>query len=294
MNKQSAALLSIFSNTFLIIFKVVAGLFMGSISVLSEAIHSSLDLVASVIAYISIKQSLKPKDSEHPYGHGKFENVSGFVEALLIFIAAGIIIFEAGKKIFSGVIVDNIGAGIVVMLLSAIVNFVISMILFKISKREESIALEADAMHLLTDVFTSLGVCVGLGLLKLTGIQIIDPIVAILVALMIIKASIDLTKKSLIDLVDTSLPRDEIDVIESLISSNPDIKSHHNLRTRKSGITREIDFHINVDPKLSIVDAHTISHDIKKSIEDILPHSNIVVHIEPTNNNSNNFYIDLG
>ncbi|MEG2338901.1 MAG: cation diffusion facilitator family transporter [Clostridium sp.] len=281
MNKKSAALLSIVSNTFLIIFKVVAGVLMGSISVLSEAIHSSLDLVASVIAYISIKKSLEPSDTEHPYGHGKFENVSGFIEALLIFIAAGIIIYEAINKMFKGIDVNNIYVGMIVMLISAGVNFIISMILFKISKREESIALEADAMHLLTDVFTSIGVCVGLLLLKLTGIQIIDPIVAILVALLIIKASIDLTKRSLIDLVDTSLPSEEIHVIESLIAANPDITSHHNLRTRKSGKNREIDFHIKVNPSLSVVDAHIISHDIKKSIEDTLPNSNIIVHIEP-------------
>ncbi|MEF9934497.1 MAG: cation diffusion facilitator family transporter [Clostridium sp.] len=281
MTKKSAALLSIVSNTFLIIFKVVAGVLMGSISVLSEAIHSSLDLVASVIAYISIRKSLEPSDKEHPYGHGKFENVSGFIEALLIFIAAGIIIYEAINKMFKSIDVNNIYVGMIVMLISAGVNFVISMILFKISKREESIALEADAMHLLTDVFTSIGVCVGLLLLKLTGIQIIDPIVAILVALLIIKASIDLTKRSLIDLVDTSLPSEEIHVIESLIDANPDITSHHNLRTRKSGKNREIDFHIKVNPSLSVVDAHVISHDIKKSIEDTLPNSNIIVHIEP-------------
>ncbi|MEG0370683.1 MAG: cation diffusion facilitator family transporter [Clostridium sp.] len=283
MTKQSAALLSIVSNSFLIVFKVISGLLMGSISVLSEAIHSGLDLVASIIAFASIKQSIKPKDREHPFGHGKFENVSGFVEALLIFLAAGIIIVEASKKIITGVNVESLNAGILVMFISGIVNLIISRILFKVAKKEDSIALEADAMHLLTDVYTSLGVCIGLVALKITGIQLIDPIVAIVVAIMIIKASIDLTRRSLVDLVDTSLPSEDLQTIETLLGSHPDVKSFHKLRTRKSGSTREIDLHIHVNRDISIVDAHNISHEIKADIEQKLPGSYVIVHIEPHN-----------
>ncbi|KMT22835.1 cation diffusion facilitator family transporter [Clostridium cylindrosporum] len=281
MNKKSAALLSIFSNSFLIIFKLISGILMGSISVLSEAIHSGLDLVASIIAFISIKQSMKPKDEEHPFGHGKFENVSGFVEAILIFIAAGIIIVEASKKLIGGVQIESLNAGIIVMLISSLINLCISMLLFKIAKKEDSIALEADAMHLLTDVFTSFGVFLGLIVIKITGIQIIDPIIAIVVATMIIKASIDLTKKSLIDLVDTSLPPEDLNKIKELLSSHPRIKSFHKLRTRKSGATREIDFHICVDEEISIFDAHSISHEVKEEIEKELLGGYVTVHIEP-------------
>ncbi len=183
MNKQKAALLSIFSNSILIIFKLIAGVLMGSVSVISEAIHSSIDLLASLIAFFSIKEASKAKDDEHPFGHGKYENVSGFVEALLILIAAILIIFEAIKKIVDGGKVDNVYAGIFVMLVASIVNFIISMVLLKIAKKTDSIALEADAMHLLTDVFTSLGVFGGLILLKITGWKIVDPLTALFVAI---------------------------------------------------------------------------------------------------------------
>ena len=283
MNKKSAALLSIFSNTFLIIFKTIAGILMGSISVLSEAIHSGLDLVASIIAFLSIKQSIKPSDEKHPFGHGKFENVSGFVEAILIFIAAGIIIVEAGKKFIHPSGIVSLNAGIAVMLISSIVNLIISSILFKVAKREDSIALEADALHLLTDVFTSFGVFLGLIVIKFTGLYIIDPIIAIVVAFLIIKASIDLTKRSFIDLVDTSLPNEDIEKIYSIVSSNPNVLGVHKLRTRKSGNTREIDFHIEVDKNISISCAHDISDNIEKLIKETLPKSNVIIHIDPKN-----------
>lgn len=281
MNKKSAAMLSIVSNSFLIIFKLISGILMGSISILSEAIHSGLDLIASIIAFVSIKYSMKPKDEKHPFGHGKFENVSGFVEAILIFIAAGIIIVESAKKFSGEVHIESINIGIIVMLISSIINIFISRILFKVAKKEDSVALEADAMHLLTDVFTSFGVCLGLVAIKLTGIQMLDPIIAIVVAIMIIKASIDLTRKTLVDLVDTSLPSEDIAKIEALINKHSKIKCFHKLRTRKSGGTREIDFHIHVEENLSIFDAHTIAHEIEEEIEKALPGSYTNIHIEP-------------
>lgn len=281
MNKKSAAMLSIFSNSFLIIFKLIAGILMGSISVLSEAIHSSLDLVASIIAFISIKEAIKPKDKKHPFGHGKYENVSGFVEAILILLAGGIIIIEAVRKFASGVELTSINAGIAVMLISSIVNLFISLLLFKVAKKEDSIALEADAMHLLTDVFTSFGVFIGLVIIKFTGLVIIDPIIAIIVALIIIKASIDLTRKSLVDLVDTSLPDEDIVKIHNILKSHKHIESFHKLRTRKSGSTKEIDLHICVNKNLSITEAHNISSEIESLINESIPLSHTVVHIEP-------------
>ncbi|MDD3365060.1 MAG: cation diffusion facilitator family transporter, partial [Syntrophomonas sp.] len=194
--KARVAALSIFSNITLVIFKLVAGIITGSVSVLSEAIHSSLDLLAAVIAFTSVRISGRPPDNEHRYGHGKYENISGTIEALLIFVAAIWILVEAYKKIIHGGEVQSLGIGVVVMAVASLANFLISNILMKVAIKTESVALEADAMHLRTDVYTSVGVLVGLGVISITKIQILDPIIAIGVALLITKAAWDITVKS--------------------------------------------------------------------------------------------------
>ncbi|MEQ2130203.1 cation diffusion facilitator family transporter [Caldanaerobacter subterraneus] len=281
MNREKAALLSVVSNSFLITVKLAAGILMHSIGVISEAIHSSIDLIASIIAFFSIRKAAKPADDDHPFGHGKYENVSGFVEAILIFFAALLIIYEALKRIITGAYVENLGMGIVVMLFAALINSVVSFYLFKVAKKEDSIALKADAMHLLTDVFTSLGVAAGLVVIRFTGINILDPVIAIFVAFLIIKASVDLTKEALKDLTDTSLPEEELKEIEEIIKSNPEITSFHKLRTRKSGQKREIDVHLRVRRDANIVEAHELSHKVSKQIIDRFPEANVTVHIEP-------------
>ena len=240
---------------------------MNSVSIISEAIHSFIDLLASLIAFFSIRLSIKPEDEEHPFGHGKYENISGFLEAILIFFAAVFIIYESVKKIISGVEIENLGVGMIVMFVAAALNLTISMVLLKISKRTDSIAVEADAMHLLTDVFTSVGVLIGLIIIKFTNIKIFDPIVAILVSLLILKTAYDLTKKSINDLLDANLPEKELNKIIDIVKSHKEITSYHKLRTRRSGSRREIDVHVRVDRETSLVDAHDITHDIQKEIK---------------------------
>lgn len=284
MNKQSGALLSIVSNTLLIIFKLVVGTVMGSVSVISEGIHSSIDLLASIIAFFSIKKASKAEDEEHPFGHGKYENISGFVEALLILVAAILIIFEAVKKLFVSAPVGNVYLGIIVMFVSSAVNLFISLNLLRISKKTNSIALEADAMHLLTDVFTSLGVFLGLIALKITGFRILDSVTAILVACLIFKTSIDLVKKSLKDLVDSSLSAEDINKILAIVKNHPEVKSYHKLRTRKSGETREIDIHLQLDSHTSLEDTHELCNEIEGEIKTEFQNSYILIHAEPFNN----------
>lgn len=281
MNKQNAALLSVVSNSVLIAIKLLAGILMHSVGVISEAIHSSIDLIASLIAFFSIRVAVRPADEDHPFGHSKYENVSGFVEAILIFFAAIFITYEAVRRIITGTYVENLGMGIIVMLFASFVNGVVSYFLFKVSKEENSIALKADAMHLLTDVFTSVGVTLGLVVIKVTKLDILDPIIAIFVALLIIKASIGLTKEALKDLTDTSLPEEEVKEIENIIKSNSEITSFHKLRTRKSGPRREIDVHLRVDKNYNIVEAHELSHKVSKQITDKFPDSHVIIHIEP-------------
>jgi len=238
VTKQKAALISIFSNSMLLVLKIGAGILMGSVSVISEAVHSGIDLLASFIAYFSIRKSVVPADVDHPYGHGKYENISGFAEALLIFMAAGMIVYEAAKKFLHPAEVERLDWGIVVMLVSVVVNIVVSVNLFRIAKREKSIALEADAMHLSIDVFTSVGVLVGLIAIRFTGLTILDPIIALLVAALILKASWDLTRKSLDDLADKTLPEAETALIQDVVKSHPQVYGFHKLRSRKSGYQR--------------------------------------------------------
>jgi cation diffusion facilitator family transporter len=286
MNKKNAALVSVFSNTALIILKIIAGILMGSIAVISEAVHSAIDLIASVVAYFSIKKAIEPADSDHPFGHGKYENISGFFEAMLIFFAAAFIVYEAVKKFFAPSEVQSLDWGIGVMIFSVFVNIAVSRILFKVSKKTNSIALEADAMHLSVDVFTSVSVIVGLVVIKFTGWKIVDPIIAIVVACMICKASLDLTKKSIGDLADQSLPENELQIICRILESNSDIKGYHKMRTRKSGDQREIEIHITMEKDTTLERAHDFCFGIENKIREALPGSHITLHVEPYHGNA--------
>jgi cation diffusion facilitator family transporter len=277
--KINTARLSIISNCSLIVLKLVAGLISGSVSILSEAIHSGMDLVAAIIAFFSVRVSDTPPDERHPYGHGKFENVSGVIEALLIFIAAGWIIFEAIHKIINPKLITNVETGVLVMAISAVVNFFVSGRLYKVAKKTESIALEADALHLKTDVYTSVGVSVGLLLIWITGWHFLDPVVAILVALLILKESFHLLKNAYSPLLDESLSEQETRIIGEIISQRN--LSYHHLRTRKSGHYRFADLHLEMHENMTLKDIHCICDEIESEIEGRISHMEVNIHVEP-------------
>ncbi len=281
--KQKVAALSIISNTLLVTFKLIAGLLTNSVSIIAEAIHSSLDLLAAIIAFTAVKISGRPPDKTHRYGHGKFENVSGTIEALLIFVAAIWIISEAYQKIINGSAVETIGIGIGVMAFASLANWIISNILMKTARKTDSIALEADAMHLRTDVYTSLGVMLGLLVLSLTGIQILDPLIALSVALLIIKAAYELTVKALVPLLDVALPAEEEAEIENALQMiiPHGMINFHQLRTRKAGSERYVDMHLVVQRDLNITQVHDLCDQIEKEIELRLKHVHVMVHAEP-------------
>jgi cation diffusion facilitator family transporter len=281
--KQRAALLSITSNSILIVLKLAVGIAMQSVSVISEAIHSGIDLVAAVIAWIAVRTSGKPADEDHHFGHGKIENVAGTIEALLIFGAAIFIIIEAMKKLASGrVELEELGLGAAVMVISAIANYLVSRHLLKVAKQTDSIALEADAMHLRTDVVTSIGVLGGIVAIKLTGLTILDPVVAIVVALLIIKAAYDLTKSAFVHLLDIKLPPEDYQVITGVLSRHSsEYLEAHDLRTRKSGHIRHVDFHLVVPRKSTVESSHALSRSIANELRKCLEHSQVLVHIEP-------------
>ena len=286
MKKAHVPIISITSNSLLVIFKIVAGIMMGSVAVVSEAVHSGIDLLASAVAFVSIRKAEEPADRDHPFGHGKFENLSGAFEALLIFAAAALIIHQAVDKLQHPASVDKLGWGIGVMLVATLVNIVVSRVLFRFARSSGSIAIEADAMHLWVDVFTSGGVLAGLVLIRLTHWQVLDPVVAILVAGLILKAAFDLTVKAIADLADRRLPDSEIESIHAIIDTNPEIHGYHKLRTRKSGSRREIDIHIQVNKDTTVYDAHDICFRVENAIKETLPGAYVTIHVEPSEESS--------
>jgi cation diffusion facilitator family transporter len=290
--KAFAALLSVLSNSSLVISKLIIGLLIGSVAVISEAIHSGLDLLASFIALVAVRTAGKPADEAHPFGHGKFENISGVIEAVLIFVAAAWIIYEAVHKILSPAPLTLIGWGVVVMLTSAAVNYLVSRFLFKVAEETESVALKADGWHLRTDVYTSAGVMAGLAIIivaqRLFGKELLwlDPVAAIMVAALILRAALRLTIYSAGDLLDTRLPTEEEQLIcDHVISQIPLVRGFHALRTRKAGAKRFIEFHLLVEPNMSVEDSHGITETVSKQIEEHFPDAYITIHIEPCDGN---------
>lgn len=280
--KKLAASLSITSNGLIIIFKLLAGIFTGSISIISEAIHSMSDFLASVLTFFAVIRSSKPADKDHPFGHGKYEDVAGFLEGLLIILASFYIIWEACKKILHGNALEFDSTwGIVVMSIAIAANLLVSHYLDYVAKKTDSIALRADAKHLSTDVYSSLGVLIGLVLIKLTGISLLDPLIAIFVALIILKAGINITKETLNNLLDGTLPDSDIKIIENILKDNNKILGFKNLKSRKSGSYRDVDITILCDGNMPIKDCHAICDVLEGQIQKALPHTLITIHCEP-------------
>jgi len=260
--------------------KVIVGIMSGSVSIISEAIHSSMDLVAAIIAFFAVRVSDTPPDSRHPYGHGKVENISGVIEALLIFVAAIWIIVEAVRKLLGEKIeIDSILVGSVVMAISAVINIFVSRRLYKVARETKSVALEADALHLKTDVYTSAGVAIGLLLILITDINWLDPVVAILVALFIIKESYSLLRRAFTPLLDTAWSEDDIDELEQKLNQLQ--VNYHSLRTRIAGNYRFIDVHVEIPEKESVGDAHKYCDLIEDELMAIYENLSVTIHVEP-------------
>lgn len=281
--RSKVALLSVISNSFLITIKAIAGFLSGSVSILSEAIHSAMDLLASFIALFSVTYAYRPADKKHPYGHGKMENISGVIEGLLIFIAAALIIKEAVGKLLHPEPLQQEYLAITVMAVSAIVNFFISSILYRVAKREDSIALEADALHLKTDVYTSAGVAIGLVLMKITGLYWLDPVVAILVAGLIVKEAYELVSTAFSPLLDAKLPDAEEAVIKEVLEKYEQLHqvTYHDLKTRKAGSARYVDFHLEMASDITVSQSHEICDQIEMEITGSLPQTSVNIHVEP-------------
>lgn len=283
--KEKTAHLSVASNTFLVAAKLVVGFAIGSVSIISEAIHSAIDLVAAMIAYFSVRQSARPPDECHTFGHGKYESISGLIEAILILVAAALIVNEALKNLLDGgetLNVEGLGLGIAVMLLSAGINYYVSSRMMAVAKKTESIALESDAWHLRTDVYTSAGVVFGLLLIRLTGLVVLDSIIALVVAAIILRAAFGLIRRSLEDLVDRSLPAEEEARIREILDEHcTDVINFHRLRTRRSGPNRFVDLHIVVPRTATLEEAYGVVKHLETDVKREFPRTNVTIRVQP-------------
>jgi len=235
--KAGAATVSVVSNSLLVAAKIAAGAITGSIAIITEAMHSSIDLIASVVALVSVRKADEPPDPEHTYGHAKAENLAAAIEGMLILIGAGIIIFEATRRLATGAEVENLGVGIAVIAASAVANLGVSRYLRQRAREHRSPALEGDAAHLRADVLTSVGVLVGLGLVEITGIDAFDSIAALAVAAAIVFAGLRILTGSSRVLLDEAPPPEELDRIEAAIAAArpPEMVGYHKLRARRAG-----------------------------------------------------------
>lgn len=280
--KSGAAKLAVASVSLLVLMKVVASILTGSISILADAFHSALDLIAAVIAFISVRISDRPPDEQHPFGHGKAENVSSIVVAGLILTAAGIIAYTAVQRLIAGATLELIGLGIYVTAAAIVINILISRYLLRVSRDTDSLALEAEAGHLFSDVLSSCAVLVGLIVVRLTGLTILDPIVALLVALFILKVGYDVLRKSFGGLVDVKLPEaEEVEIKSCIVEHYSKVVGFHELRTRKAGSWRFIELHLVMPKNASVEEAHKMCDHLEQDIETRLPHTSVTIHVEP-------------
>lgn len=280
--RTRAAMIPVISTGGLFACKVAVGIVTGSISVLADAFDSMGDLLAAVIAFIAIRVAAKPPDVEHPFGHGKAENISATIEAFII-LAAGIYIFyQAIRKLILGTELEFLEIAIGLMAVSAFVNFFVARYLFRVARASDSLALEANARHRTTDVYTSVAIFIGLGVAQLTGLSVLDPIIALGVGVLVLKVAYDVYRKSFGGLLDQRLPQpEEALIISSIQEHMADAVSFHELKTRKAGSARYIELHLVMNKDVSLEKAHNMCDHLEADIKSRLPNANITIHCEP-------------
>ena len=286
VSKPAAAAVSIASNSALIGLKLAAAAITGSVAILSEALHSMVDLIASVIAFVSVRRADEPADVDHPYGHEKLESLASSIEGMLILVGAALIVYEAVRRLVMGSEVEKLGVGIAVIGFSAVANGTVSFFLRRQARRHSSPALAGDAAHLGTDSLTSLGVLLGLLLVQITGSDAIDSVVAIAVAMVIVSAGVRIMRHSASALVDEAPPPAEMDRIEETIArgrreAGPEIVGYHKLRARTSGRRRYIDLHVQFRSGTTLELAHELAHELRDAIEADLGDAEVLIHTEP-------------
>ncbi|MCE5218578.1 cation diffusion facilitator family transporter [bacterium] len=285
---RRAAGLSVVSNTLLTVSKLVAGLATGSISVISEAVHSGNDLVAALLAFFSVRKSNEPADEHHRYGHGKYEALSGLIEAMLIVVAALSILYTAVRSMIKGQYEElNHAPALAVMAFSMVMNIIVSRTLYRVGRKHESIALEADAAHLSTDVWTSAGVFVGLALIYVLGlfgydVHWLDPALAVFVAALVLTQGWRISRDALEQLLDSSLPIEDTQrIVGTLQEHYGRFVNFHRLRSRRAGHERYIDLHLVVCDRMTVAEAHEFTDHLEADLAGLFPSAQVLIHIEP-------------
>ena len=280
--RSGVARLSIFSVALLILLKAAASIITGSISIRADAVHSVIDLAGVIIGYVGIRISSKPPDRQHAFGHGKVESIASAIIAGLIFLAAGAIAYEAVNRLISGGTLEMVALGIWVTAAAVMINGAVAWQARRVARAAESVALEATARHMFTDVLSSVAVLAGLILVQLTGLNILDPVVALLVAALIVRTAYDVMRKSISDLIDAKLPEAEEEIIRSAIMEHAgELINFHALRTRKAGNRRYIDLHLVMPKDISVAEAHRMCDHLERDIKSKLSRASLTIHVEP-------------
>ncbi len=282
--KSGAAKLSLAVVLALVVLKLVVASITGSISILAQAMDSVLDVFAVVATFFAIGIASRPADEEHPFGHGKVEGIAAIVQAVLLFGASAGIVYSAIRRIISGEVIEFAAAGIGVMLVSMLASIFLSRHLLRVSRATGSIALEANAHNIAADVYTTAGVLVGLVIIQFTGLYIIDPIIAIIVAAFIVRAAYGVLRKSFGELIDIRLPKAEEEAIKSsILEHGCQLVDFHDLRTRKAGSQRYIELHLTMPKNVSVEEAHRMCDHLEQDIKTRLRGASVVIHVEPCN-----------
>jgi cation diffusion facilitator family transporter len=281
--RSAAAAVSVVSNSTLILLKFAAGTITGSVAILTEALHSSIDLIASVVAFFSVRKAEEPADEDHRYGHEKIENVAAGIEGMLILVGSGVIAFESIRRLVHGTHVHEVGLGIVVIAFSMVANFGVSAFVSRRARQTDSAALSGDAAHLRTDALTSAGVLLGLIGVQVTGAAWLDPVVALVVAAAIVWSGVRILSRSARVLVDEALPAEELEAITAVVRSfGPrGVAGFHKLRTRRAGARRYVDLHVQFRAGTTLEDAHATAHELQNAIQARLRGADVLIHLEP-------------
>jgi cation diffusion facilitator family transporter len=268
--------------------KVIVGVVTGSISIWAQAVDSSLDIFAVIVTFLTVGYSAKPADREHPFGHGKAEAIAAGIQAVLLLGASAAIAYSAIRRIIDGTGVAYAPAGVAVMLVSTVTSFLLSRHLFKVARTTGSTALEANANNIRSDVYSTGGVLIGLAVVSIwNNLTIIDPILALLVVVLILRATYRVGWMAFHELVDVKLPEDEEKNIRQAITEHfgGEVVSFHKLRTRKAGSQRYIDLHLVMPKQVSIEEAHRVCDHLEKDMKNRLLRTDVTIHVEPCDGN---------
>jgi cation diffusion facilitator family transporter len=280
--RTGATWLALIAVIVLITVKVVVAVLTGSLSITAQATDSFIDLFGVVITLIAVRMAVMPADEEHPFGHGKVEGIAAIGQAVLILTAAGFIIYSAIVRIIDGATVELTEAGIGVMFFSAVVSIILSRHLHRVSRATGSLALEAFARNITADIYSAVGVLIAMAVIRITGWNILDPVIALCVAGLILKAAYDVIRQSVIELADVRLPEEEQKILVNCINEHRgQLAGFHAIRGRKAGNQRFIDLHLVMPRNASLEEAHDMCDHLEKDIEERLTNTSITIHVEP-------------